>query len=191
MAVPVAQTGYSVDEYLEIERTSEIKHEYDDGEIYAMAGGSYVHNRAATNTTVALGSALKGKKCFVANSDQQVAVSSTKYCYPDVSVICGPFKPSEEHPNAATNPVLIVEVLSPETESYDRGGKFMRYRQISTFREYVLISQTEMLVEVFYKNDLGFWEIETYQQPTDVINLKSIEVTLALLDIYEGVTDFK
>ncbi|TAG73059.1 MAG: Uma2 family endonuclease, partial [Runella slithyformis] len=66
-----------------------------------------------------------------------------------------------------------------------------RYRQISTFREYVLISQTEMLVEVFYKNDLGFWEIETYQQPTDVVNLKSIEVNLALLDIYEGVTDFK
>jgi Uma2 family endonuclease len=186
MGLPELQTGYSLNDYLEIERHSEVKHEYHDGEIYAMAGGSYQHNRLSTNATIALGVALKNKKCFAANSDQQVAVSKSKYVYPDVSVICGKFEAYSEHPHAAKNPVVIVEVLSPDTESYDRGGKFMRYRQIDTFREYVLISQTEILIEVFYKNELGFWEIETYTQPTDTIVLKSIDVNIPLADIYEG-----
>ena len=186
MGLAATETLYSVGDYWKIERSSEIKHEYDDGEIYAMAGGSYPHNRISTNATIALGVALRGKKCFATNSDQQVAVSRSKYVYPDVSVICGRFEAYEEHPNAAKNPVVIVEVLSPDTESYDRGGKFMRYRQIDTFREYVLVSQTEVLIEVFYKNKLGFWEIGTYQQLTDSIFLKSIEITLIVSDLYEG-----
>ena len=187
MGVTAQILSYTVEEYLDIERNSEIKHEFHDGELFAMAGGTFAHNRLSANTSGALWNVLKGKKCRPSSSDQQIAVSRYKYVYPDLSVICGEFEWYEEHPHAAKNPVLIVEVLSNETESYDRGGKFMWYRQLPTFKEYILISQKEVLVEVFCRKQNDLWAISTYENLSDTIHLQSIDVTISLEDIYEGV----
>ena len=131
-----------------------------------MAGGTPTHSLIANNAGTVLSISLKGRRCFTYNSDLRVATSRNKYVYPDVSVVCGKVTSFEELKNAANNPVLIVEVLSGETEAYDRGGKFMRYRMIESFREYVLISQQLPFVEVFFLQKRHGWVgIQSLYQP--------------------------
>ena len=132
------------------------KYEYHDGEVYAMAGGTPTHSLISNNVGSGLGNALIGKRCFTYNSDLRVATSRNRYVYPDVTVVCGKVTYFEELKNAANNPVVIVEVLSQDTEAYDRGGKFMRYRMIDTLKEYGLVHQYLPLVEVFSKTRLTF-----------------------------------
>lgn len=187
MGQPEYQHRLSIEEYLALEKETDTKYEYHDGEVYAMAGGTPTHSLIANNAGRSLGNALLGKRCYAYNSDLRVATSRNKYFYPDVSVVCGKVTFFEELKNAATNPVLIVEVLSEETEAYDRGGKFMRYRMIESFREYVLIDQRLPFVEVFYKNDLNTWEYRAYTDLEGLIHLHSLEVDIPLADLYLGV----
>ncbi|NBB20663.1 Uma2 family endonuclease [Runella sp. CRIBMP] len=187
MGQPEYQQRLSIEEYLAQEKETDTKYEYHDGEVYAMAGGTPTHSLIANNAGRSLGNALLGKRCFAYNSDLRVATSRNKYVYPDVSVVCGRVSFFEELKNATNNPVLIVEVLSEETRAYDRGGKFMRYRMMESFREYVLIEQSLPFVEVFYKNELNTWEYRAYTDLEGMIPLHSLDIEIPMADIYMGV----
>lgn len=187
MGQPEYQQRLSIEEYLALEKETDTKYEYHDGEVYAMAGGTPTHSLIANNAGTALNINLRSKRCYAYNSDLRVATSRNKYVYPDVSVVCGRVSFFEELKNAANNPVLIVEVLSEETRAYDRGGKFMRYRMMESFREYVLIDQSLPFVEVFYKNELSTWEYRAYTDLEGMIPLHSLDIEIPMADIYIGV----
>lgn len=147
-------------EYLAYERDSELKHEFDDGEIVAMAGGSRRHNALALRIGAVLDAGRK-PGCVAFQSDQRIRVLATgKATYPDVSMVCGPIEGDPADPEAATvvNPTLIVEVLSPTTESYDRGRKWQEYQLIPSLQEYVLVSQAEPRVERYRRLASDSWE---------------------------------
>jgi len=154
----LAPDRISYAEYLAAESASVTKHEYLRGEVYAMAGGTPTHAGLAMAVGVALSNALAGRSCRVFSSDLRVRVDETDLStYPDVTVVCGRFESAEIDVDAATNPIVIVEVLSDSTEAYDRGEKFAHYRRLSSLREYLLVSQREPRLEVYSKNDAGAW----------------------------------
>src|SRR6185437_1640080 len=131
------------EEYLQIERAAETRHEFFAGEMYAMAGGSARQSLVIFNLVRELGNGLKGR-CKVMGQDLRTSVAHEGlYTYPDLLVVCGELKFADSRPDTVTNPVLLVEVLSPSTESYDRGFKFAQYRQIETLKEYAMVSQAE------------------------------------------------
>lgn len=180
---------YSIQEYLEIEEKSLERYEYHHGELYMMAGGTPVHALISNNVNRALGNSLiaKGKPCLTYGSDLKIATSDDEYLYADGVVICGKLEVSAEVKNAAINPVVIVEVLSDSTESYDRGTKFHLYQNLSSFREYLLISQNKTFVEHYYNPEgIIFWQYRTYQNLEDKIELKSIDCEIVMSDIYFG-----
>ena len=151
---------YSYAEYLAYERDSELKHEFDDGEILAMAGGSRRHNALALRIGAVL-DAARQPGCVAFQSDQRVRVLATgKATYPDVSMVCGPIEGDPADPTSATitNPTLIVEVLSPTTAPYDRGDKWQQYQLIPSLHEYLLISQAEPRIERYRRLPSGTWE---------------------------------
>jgi Uma2 family endonuclease len=155
-----ARHHYSYDEYLAYERDSGMKHEYDGGEIIAMAGGSRRHNALASRISAALENA-RNAECVAFQSDQRVRVLATgKAMYPDASMVCGPIAGDPADPAGATltNPVLIVEVLSPSTEQDDRGDKWQHYQLIPSLQEYVLVSQSHARVERYRRIASGGWE---------------------------------
>jgi Uma2 family endonuclease len=179
--------SYSVQEYFELEEKSLEKHEYSAGNIFAMAGGKPNHALIANNIAAELRASLKGKPCLTYNSDLVISISEEENVYADASVICGELESFPVSPNAAKNPILIVEVLSNSTEKYDRGDKFRKYQQIPSFREYVLIAQDRIRVEVFFKPDnIIFWQYRSYESINENIELKSINCTISLQDIYLG-----
>ena len=140
------------DEYLALEERGEGKHEYVRGQIFAMAGGTPEHSALAAATIAALSAVLRGKPCRVYTGDLRVRIEATDIAtYPDVAVVCGKLETAKDDRNAATNPVLLVEVLSESTERHDRGAKFAHYRHIASLREYVL-------VDLWDKED-GVWRI--------------------------------
>ena len=140
MAASANAAVMSVEEYLESERHSAIKHEYVDGHVYAMAGGTRAHGVIAVNVTIALGNHLRGGPCRVYNSDVKVQLTETRYVYPDASVGCDERDRLDDDEDVVRYPPVVVEVLSSSTEAYDRGAKFALYRSSETLREYVLVS---------------------------------------------------
>ncbi len=187
MGLP-AHRFYTVSEYLELERQTGIKYEYEEGEVFAMAGGTVVHSLIGGNAVSELRRVLKNRPCNAYNSDLKIAVNEEKYRYADASVICGAAEYFAENPEAAKNPLLIVEVLSESSELYDRGEKFKTYRRIPGFREYILIEQRYPLVEVFFKVDDKTWQYRAYEQLDQIIQLGSIEAEISMEEIYSGVT---
>lgn len=170
-------------EYLAFEAQSEVKHEFLRGEVWAMAGGTPSHARMHMNVGSALLAALKGKPCSVFSSDLRVRISETdRSTYPDVTVVCGKLQTAPEDPNAVTNPIVIVEVLSETTEASDRGEKFQHYARLPSLQEYVLVSQKGRRVDVFRRGEGETWTFV----PVTVgsVELKSIDVRLALDDVY-------
>jgi Uma2 family endonuclease len=150
---------YTFADYLLLERDSEVKHEFDAGEILAMSGGTARHSALAANIVVALGT-TRPPGCTVFQSDMRVRVAATgRATYPDASMVCGPieYDPEDAAHTTITNPVLLVEVLSVTTEKGDRGNKWMHYQRISSLQEYVLVSQ-EPRVEIFRRTPSGAWE---------------------------------
>lgn len=151
MALPAPRSTYA--EYLELEASSEERHEFVDGFIYAMAGGTPEHSRVAIALAAELRSALATHGCAVYGSDLKIRIEATnRSTYADAVVICGPDRKSAIDPNAIVNPTIIVEVLSPSTEASDRGDKWRHYQRLDSLREYVLVSQSEPYVEVFRRN---------------------------------------
>lgn len=177
----------TVAEYLAMEATSLEKHEYHDGEIYAMAGGTPNHSLLANNAGRFIGNALSGKACRVFNSDLMLAMSESRFVYPDLTVVCGKPEFYEVNSNAINNPTLIVEILSESTADYDRGGKFTRYRKIETLQEYVLIEQETVRVEVWHQLEKNVWRITTYESLEQHVALQSLGVEVAMLDLYENI----
>jgi Uma2 family endonuclease len=180
---------YTVEEYLRSEAASLDKHEYRDGEILDMAGGTGEHSAIAVNVIRELSAATKKKPCTVFESNLQVRVDRRRYSYPDVSMACDPI---EYDPATKTrtllNPRLIIEVLSESTESADRGEKFFRYMQIESLQEYVLVAQDRPRVEVFYRHPQGMWAVGGAVEGLDgVLKLKSAGVEIPLAEIYARV----
>ena len=175
----------SPQEYLEWEEKQPIKYEYINGEVFAMTGGTIPHNAIAVNLTTGLKNHLRGGSCRVYSADAKVGVSENgPYHYPDVMVTCD--ERDRRAIEAIYHPCLIVEVLSPSTESFDRGKKFKHYRRISTLREYVLIDAEQMNVEIFRLNDRGIWELYTYAEGEEIY-LSSVDFRCAIALLYEDV----
>ena len=180
---------YTLEEYHALERDSEVRYEYWDGEIFVMSGGTLAHDLIMGNASTSLGAQLIGKDCRVFTNNMQIKVpAAPPYRYADGSVVRG--KVEVERFNGADlliNPVLIIEVLSPSTEAYDRGDKFTFYKSIPTFREYLLIAQHRPHVTHYVKAESGKWDYEEANGLDSSIYLPSIDCTISLSDLYSGV----
>ncbi|MDV2993942.1 MAG: hypothetical protein N4J56_003596 [Chroococcidiopsis sp. SAG 2025] len=175
----------SPQEYLEWEPMQQLRHEYIDGEVFAMTGGTKPHNRIALNLVTALDSHLAQSSCEVYISDVKVQVATANsYYYPDVVVTCDPR--DRESNSIIQHPCLIVEVLSPSTEAYDRGGKFARYRQLETLQEYILIDSEQIGVDCFRRNEQGLWVLYPYATE-DTITLASVGLSIPVAALYRQV----
>jgi Uma2 family endonuclease len=179
---------YTPQEYLEIERQAKYKSEFIHGQIYAMAGASTAHNRLTANLIISLGSQLRGRSCEAMTSDMRVRVSAAgDYTYPDVLVVCDP-RFDDQHQDSLLNPVVIVEVLSPSTAAFDRGDKWVLYREIPSLRDYILVEQNRISVEHFSRQQDGSWQLRVYQASEDVVTLTSIDCILRVAEMYERVS---
>jgi Uma2 family endonuclease len=182
--------SFTIAEYLRLEVEAKQRHEYRDGRIIDMAGGSPEHSLIIANVIGEMRNQLKGKPCRVYDSNLRIRVPRTPlYTYPDVSVVCGEmqFDPEDAGRTTATNPRLIVEVLSAATEADDRGEKFRRYLSLASLEEYVLVSQIRPLVETFTRQGDGSWRFATASGLEGRVTLASVEAQLPLSEIYIGV----
>lgn len=173
------------EEYLEWESKQETRHEYIAGEVFAMTGGSKPHNRIAGNLYTALDSHLEGKGCEVYISDVKVQLSAASaYHYPDLVVTCD--ARDQNSTQVVQHPCLIVEVLSPSTESYDRGGKFTHYRKLESLQEYVLIQSESIGVDCFRRNAEGLWVLHPYEFG-QTLTLETVGLELSIAALYRQV----
>lgn len=176
---------YTPEEYFDFEESAEEKHEYENGEIFAMSGGTFLHGLIGGNVLTAFNNALLGKNCFTVGSDVKVDVKEyDSFVYPDAMVICGKVEFAEGRRDIVKNPVLIVEVLSDSTESYDRGRKFKKYQSLPSFREYVLVSQTEPIIETYFRQDDQHWLYTLTEGLEAAIQLQTIDSRIRLSDVY-------
>lgn len=174
------------EEYFAWEEKQLEKHEYINGQVYAMGGGSVNHGRIAIRLTAMFDEHLEGSGCITGNSDIKVNIAGTQnYTYPDASVTCD--DRDKNTPNFFTYPCLIVEVLSDSTEAYDRGGKFRLYRNNPALIDYLLVSSTRIEIDLYHKNEAGEWLIINYQEG-DTIELKSINLSFAIEEVYRTLT---
>jgi Uma2 family endonuclease len=183
------KTRLTPEEYLAIDRQSEYKNEYFDGEIFAMTGASRKHNLISVNVASSLNNQLTDKECEVYASDMRVKVNPTGlYTYPDVVIVCEEPQFEDKEIDTLLNPTVIVEVLSKTTEGYDRGDKFEHYRSIESLSEVVLIAQDKHHVEHYRRQEGGQWVLTETNNLQDRIKLTSISCELALSDIYKKVS---
>ncbi len=187
MTVPT-YTKMSVAEYLSFERSSETKHEYIAGHILAMSGASAAHNVITVNTLAVIHSQVSQRGCTVFPSDMRLGiVQQNIYVYPDITVVCGDVEFSDTEQDTLLNPTIIIEVLSPSTENYDRGKKSHYYRAIPTLQEYLLIAQDEPYIEHFVRYSAHQWLFSEVTAAQESIHLVSIDCTLQLKDIYNKI----
>lgn len=179
---------YTKEEYFALEEQTSYKSEYHNGEVVAMAGGSAVHNLIAANTLRRILEGLDNHDCIGYGSDMKVNIATADaYLYPDAMIVCPPQQFAENRDDLIKNPTLVVEVLSSSTEAYDRGKKFALYRSLPSFKEYVLISQKEPMVEVFTKQDDKTWLYNVYQELETAIKLNTLERDIILSEVYQKV----
>ncbi|MBW4477774.1 MAG: Uma2 family endonuclease [Tolypothrix brevis GSE-NOS-MK-07-07A] len=184
----IAERYYSPEEYLEIEVKSEERHEYINGQIIPMTCGTPNHNQIALNLSSTLNFALKRQPYRVFVTDQRLWIPQKRInTYPDVMVIAGELEFQEGRKDTLTNPIMIGEVLSKSTKSYDRDEKFAAYRTIPSFHEYLLIDQYKMHVEQYSKTDNNRWIFTEYENADVTISLASISFEISLADIYDKV----
>jgi Uma2 family endonuclease len=176
---------FTPEEYFDWEEHQEIRHEYFDGEVYAMTGGTLNHSEIAIKFSILLGTHLRGKGCRVLNSDARVNIyNSSDYVYPDLSVTC-----NERDRNSTkfiSHPCLICEVLSPSMEAYDRGDKFAMYRLSPSLQDYVLVSADKVAIDIYHKDDRGKWDILNHRSG-DLVELASINLTFPIEQVYEDI----
>jgi len=178
---------YSYQAYREHEGSSNVKHEFLDGEIYAIAGGTVEHAIMAMNVGASLADQLRDRPCVVAISDLKVRVLATGLTgYPDVTVICGPVEPDPAGHDVVLNPTLLVEVTSDSTEDWDRGEKLEQYKKIPSLRECVFVSHRLRRIEVVRRTLNDIWTT-TAAGPAELLSLPSVGATLAVDDIYRNV----
>ncbi len=188
MSSVAAEKYITPEEYLAAERWAKVKSEYIYGEVFAMSGASRAHNLITVEITTELNIQLRGRGCDVYSNDMRVRTKPTgSYFYPDVVVVCDKPRFEDNVFDTLLNPILIVEVLSPSTDAYDRGEKFAHYQELVSLREYILVSQDRMRVEHHRLTETQ-WVGKTFEAPEDVLKLNSIECELPLQDIYARVT---
>ena len=185
IALREQQPRFTPAEYLAWEDQQEIRYEYVDGEVYAMTGGTINHSKIAANFITILKNHLRGSGSQILTSDAKVqTLAANSYSYPDVSVTC-----DDRDRNASqsiSHPCLIIEILSPSTEAYDRGNKFRRYRRSTSLQEYLLVSTTEMCLEVYQPTERGRWELTTYTDG-ELVEFKSVNLSVSIEQIYEDI----
>lgn len=189
MGAEVSIEKISVQEYLETERKSDIKHEYDHGTLIPMSGASIIHTLICNNIAALLWIITKDKDFTVHSSDLRVSIpSNNRFVYPDVVLLKGAPQVSEYHRDTITNPFMIFEVLSESTERYDRGDKFQAYRTLESLQAYVLVAQDKPLVEVFTRNaETNQWVLSEARDLESHIQLPLLKEELPLADIYAKV----
>ena len=179
---------YTIEEYLELEIASEIRNEYHNGEIIPMTGGTPNHNDLAGNLYILLKSALKGKNYRTFYTDQRLWIPSVSlYTYPDVMVLPKPLELQSGRKDTVMNPCFIAEVLSKSTQNYDRGEKFVAYRTVPTFREYLLVDQYRVHVEHHVKTAAHQWLFSEYDDPTVTLSLSTFELQFKIAELYENI----
>jgi Uma2 family endonuclease len=184
----LTKTYMTPEQYLEIERKAEFKSEYYQGEMFAMAGARWTHNRLVANLIASLHQQLRSRPCQTLPSDMRVQVEATgTYTYPDVSVVCGEPQFLDETRDTLLNPSLIVEVLSPSTEGFDRGRKFEYYCSVESVSEYLMVSSERVRAELYTRQPDGRWLLTAVNRLEDSLDLQSVGAHLALADLYEKV----
>jgi Uma2 family endonuclease len=187
MSVAVAEKLYTEEEYLALERAADHKSEYINGRIYAMAGATEPHNLAAGNTYGEFRNQFRGRPCRPYTNDMRVRVSETGlYTYPDVVAVCGEPEFLDEKRDTLLNPTVLVEVLSPSTEAYDRGDKFAHYRRLRSVQEVLLVAQDRVLIEHYVRQGEK-WLLTEYNSLGAVIPLESVGVSLRVAEVYDRV----
>jgi Uma2 family endonuclease len=188
MSAQPAPRRYTVDEYFEIERTSEVRYEYDNGEIFAMTGGSRNHNRITKKIVKLLDIQIEDKgECESFLTDVRVGISDRKYVYPDIFVVCGDQDVGRQE--TILNPTVVFEILSDSTQAYDHRGKFQHYRKISALTDYILVAQDRVLVVHHQRNGATWQRFHSviYSETTDLMPVESIGCTLSLAAIYANI----
>jgi Uma2 family endonuclease len=189
---------YTEEEYLALERSADERHEYLDGEVYAMAGESPEHGVISTNLIAALVTHLRGKDCRTFTKDVKVRSGplpksrlSTKglYSYPDLVVVCGEMRFLDEYRDVLINPTVIIEVLSGSTEKFDRAQKFLRYQKyLPTLADYVLVSQEQPAVELYHRHSADWWQYTAVTDLAGTLHIPSIDCPLRLSEVYDRIT---
>ncbi|MGG6270363.1 Uma2 family endonuclease [Leptolyngbya sp. AN03gr2] len=188
MIVQADKKHYSTQEYLELELASEARSEYRDGEIVPMTGGTPNHNDIAGNLYILLKTALKTKNYRTFYTDQRLWIPAVNlYTYPDVMVVPKPIELQTGRTDTVVNPCLIAEVLSKSTQNHDRGEKFVAYRTISSFQEYVLIDQYRIRVEHHVRTAVNQWLLSEFDDPTATLTLGAVGVEIQIAQLYEGI----
>jgi Uma2 family endonuclease len=188
MIMQIEEKSYTTEEYLELELASETRSEYRNGEIIPMTGGTPNHNDIAGNLYILLKSALKSQDYRTFYADQRLWIPPVNlYTYPDVMVVPKPLKLQTGRKDTLVNPCFIAEVLSKSTQSYDRGEKFVAYRNIPDFQEYLLIDQYHIHVEHHVKTAINQWLFSEYDDPTITLFLSTFEFQIQIADLYENI----
>ncbi len=188
MTQAIEKKTYTPQEYLDFELLSEERHEYADGEIRLITGGTPNHNDIVSNLLIILKLALKGKPYRTFISDQRLWISDHHlYTYPDIMVLHSPIQLQKKRTDTVMNPCFIAEVLSKSTKDYDRGEKFLAYRSINTFQEYLLVDQYKIYVEHYFKTSANQWLLTEYSDSQATLSLNSVKIDIQIADLYEGI----
>lgn len=187
---PVPKFNYiSTEEYLAEERAALEKHEYYKGEVFAMSGASLEHNIISRNMMVFVGGKLKGKACQPFGSNLRIHIPpNTLFTYPDLTIFCDKPVLTDNSFDTALNPVVIIEILSPSTRNYDMGIKFMLYRDIETLKEYILIDSEAVYVQKHLRQPDNSWVLTEIKKIQEALHIHTIELSIPLTEIYEGVS---
>jgi Uma2 family endonuclease len=178
----------SQSDYLQTERLAVDKHEYFRGEVFAMNGASITHNVIFSNTFNEIGNQLKGKSCRPFGSDLRIHIpKNTLYTYPDISIICGEIKTTDDKFDTVTNPSVIIEILSASTRNYDKGEKFTLYREIDSLQEYILIDSERIMVEKFIRNADNSWQLTEYKSIEQSFKITTVAIEMTLETVYQDV----
>jgi len=188
-AVAYQKRHYTVEEYLEMEKASTVKHEYFQGEVFAMSGAGDNHNEIFSNVFGEICNKLKDKPCRPYGSDKRMNIpENTLFTYPDISIYCNGLIHSEFDDDTSILPTVIIEILSPSTRNYDKGKKFNLYKDIPSLKEYIMIESESVLVEAYYINEEKNWALNQHKELSEALTFVSMGFNIALSDIYYYVT---
>lgn len=191
-AIAYGKSRFTIEEYLEMERASNEKHEYYQGEIFTMSGTGPEHIIVFRNLFTELSYRSKGKSCRPCSNDMRVHIpENTLFTYPDISIFCKDIRYLDKEKDSAIGPTGLIEILSPSTRKYDQGKKFDLYRQIPSLKEYILADSLAIHVQLFRRSGYGHWELQEYRDLADNIEVSTIGIDLTLAEIYEGTTAYE
>ncbi len=186
-AIAYGKQRYSIKEYLAMENAATEKHEYYQGEIFAMSGAKSQHNIVTSNLMISLGEKLKGKPCRPFGSDMRIHIpKNTLFTYPDISIVCGELESLDNDDMNFLNPTVIFEVASRSTRIYDRTAKFKLYRDIPSLKEYILVYPEDISVDAFFINANGNWELIEYKSTDETLEIKSVQIAVGIKEINDG-----